>query len=210
MVQPTTFSLLAHLMSGHITLATSHVFVRPTSPVGTHRDFKQIGWHRDGPAYGAAEQNGTLPWLFTKIGYFLTDTTIADCGALRLVPGSHKYAGPAPTAECESEPYGAIEIAVKAGTAVLLDNRLFHSVGPNFSALARETIYVGYCWRYLRPLDFVEQPKEILNRCTPIQRQLLGDASSPLAYCLPGETDTPLVDWLSGGETPPVDWLSNH
>ena len=46
-------------------------------------------------------------------------------------------------------------------------------------------------------MDFVEQPKELLYKCTPIQRQLLGDASSPLGFFLPSETDTPLVDWLS-------------
>ena len=86
MVQPTTFPLLTQLMNGHITLTTSHAFIRPTSPKGTKKDSKQIGWHRDGPAYGASEQNGVLPWLITKIGYFLTDTTIPDCAALRIIP----------------------------------------------------------------------------------------------------------------------------
>ena len=48
MVQPTTFPLLTQLMNGHITLTTSHVFIRPTSPKATKKDSKQIGWHRDG------------------------------------------------------------------------------------------------------------------------------------------------------------------
>ena len=211
MVQPTTFPLLTQLMNGHITLTTSHVFIRPTSPKGTKKDSKQIGWHRDGPAYGASEQNGVLPWLITKIGYFLTDTTIPDCAALRVIPGSHKYAGPAPIAEDESEPYGAIEVKVKAGSAVFLDNRLFHSVGPNLSSVARETIYIGYCWRYLKSIDFVEQPKELLDKGTPIQRQLLGDASSPLAYFLPSQTDTPLADWMrnSPASTPLSEYPSS-
>ena len=220
MVQPTTFPLLTQLMNGHITLTTSHAFIRPTSPKGTKKDSMQIGWHRDGPAYSASEQNGVLPWLITKIGYFLTDTTIPDCGALRIVPGSHKYSGPAPVAEGESEPYGAIEVKVKAGSAVFLDNRLFHSVGPNFSLLARETIYIGYCWRYVKSIDFVEQPKELLDKCTPIQRQLLGDASSPLAYFLPTQTDTPLVDWMRNSPAAtrrskhlsegPIDFTESH
>ena len=220
MVQPTTFPLLTQLMNGHITLTTSHAFIRPTSPKGTKKNSKQIGWHRDGPAYGASEQNGVLPWLITKIGYFLTDTTIPDCSALCVVPGSHKYSGPAPIAEGESEPYGAIEVKVKAGSAVFLDNRLLHSVGPNFSSVARENIYIGYCWRYLKSIDFVEQPKELLDKCTPIQRQLLGDASSPLAYFLPSQTDTPLVDWIrnSPGATRlseypssgPIDFSETH
>ena len=208
MVQPTTFPLLTQLMNGHITLTTSHAFIRPTSPKGTKRDSKQIGWHRDGPAYGASEQNGVLPWLITKIGYFLTDTTIPDCAALRIIPGSHKYSGSAPIAEGKSEPFGAIEVKVKAGTAVFLDNRLFHSVGPNFSSVTRENIYIGYCWRYLKCLDFVEQPKELLDKCTPIQRQLLGEASSPLAYFLPSQTDTPLVDWMR--DSPAATRLSEY
>ena len=158
MVHRTTFPLLTQLMNGHLTLTTSHVFIRPTSTEVAKKDFDLdghalTGWHRDGPAYDISEQNGALPWLHTKIGYFLTDTTIPDCGALRVIPGSHKYSGPAPIAEGESEPYGAIELKVSAGSAVFFDNRLFHTVGQNLSSVTRENIYIGYCWRYLRSMD---------------------------------------------------------
>jgi ectoine hydroxylase-related dioxygenase (phytanoyl-CoA dioxygenase family) len=193
MVHPSAFPLLVQLMNEHIALTTSHVFIRPTSPKDVDDSFKQIGWHRDGPAYPCHQnESPERPWLYTKIGYFLTDTTIPDCGALRVVPGSHRYNGPAPEAKNSSEPHGAVDVGVKPGTAVIFDNRVLHAVGPNRSPIARENVYFGYCWRYLRAIDFVQQEQSLLDKCTPIQRQLLGDATSPLGYYLPKEDDTPL------------------
>jgi len=193
MVHPTTFPLLVELMSGKLTLTTSHVFLRPRSPEEASYDYKQIGWHRDGQAQVMPGE--PRPWLYTKIGYFLTDTTLPDCGALRVVPGSHRYDGPAPAPEPTAEPYGAIEVRVKAGTAVIFENRLFHAVGPNFTDLTRENIYLGYCWRFIRPIDFVEQPESLKALGSPIQRQLLGQASSALGYFLPCKDEEPLVPW---------------
>eukprot|EP01044_Picomonas_judraskeda_P000670 COSAG03_NODE_31_length_18330_cov_15.424936_12_plen_70_part_00 len=38
---------------------------------------------------GAARGGGgTTPMIALKIAYFLTDTTIPDCGAMRVIPGT--------------------------------------------------------------------------------------------------------------------------
>ncbi len=206
MVHPKTFPLVVELMGPHIALTTSHALIRPVSRPGTPKQAKQVGWHRDGPVPSTPTVHGGLPWLYTKIGYFLTDLRIPDAGALRVVPGSHRYAGPAPQAggsgeaEDSFDPYGTIEITCKPGTAVIFDNRLLHSVGPNYSSQRRENFYFGYCPRYLRPIDYVCQTSTVLEKATPIQRQLLGEASSSCGYYLPQEDDVPLAAWQRGRE----------
>lgn len=112
-----------------------------------------------------------------------------------MVPGSHRYGGPPPQAGPDQEPYGSIEVKVKAGDAVIFENQVLHAVGPNHADNARKNIYMGYCWRYLRPVDYVTQSAELLATATPIQRQLLGDTSSGLGYYLPRPEDVPLAQW---------------
>src|SRR5207237_214980 len=121
--------------------------------------------------------NGQWPWLYSKIGYFLSDLTIPDAGALRVVPGSHRTLYPAKQPG-SPDPYGAVELKVKPGTAVIFENRLWHAVGPNYSAVPRKNVYFGYCWRWMRPIDYVQYPAAVLEKLTPIQRQLLGDVKT--------------------------------
>ncbi len=196
MVHPKTFPLLLDVMGPNICLTTSHAYLRPPSPPGTTEDFKQIGWHRDGQAFSTCEPGGQLPWLYTKIGFFFSDTTIPDCGALRAVPGSHRYSGAIAQDDDHWEPYGAVEVGVKAGSAVMFDNRIYHSVGPNYSEVTRENIYLGYCWRYIRPIDYIEQEDHVLEGATPIQAQLLGKVQDALSFYLPQDGDVPLSEFV--------------
>lgn len=193
------FALMLDLMGPSIQLTTSHLFIRPPSPAGATASFKQIDWHRDGPNPRPHPVNGTEPWLYSKIGYFLTDTTIPDAGALRVVPGSHRYGGAPPSSgDAGADPYGAIEAAVKPGDAVIFENRLLHAVGPNFSTVARKNLYMGYSWRWLRPIDYHTQSPEILARANRFERQLLGDAETAFSHYANPKGGLPLADWKPG------------
>ena len=196
MVHPKAFSLLLDIMGPNICLTTSHALLRPPSP-GVTRDFKQAGWHRDGQAYSTYDNGPTLPWLYCKIGFFLTDTTIPDCGALRAVPGSHRFSGPAAQDADHYDPYGAVDIGVKPGSIIIFDNRIYHSVGPNYSDVTRENIYIGYCWRHIRPIDYIQQSDDVFDGATPIQSQLLGKVGDSCGFYLPQPGDTPLVDFYN-------------
>ncbi len=198
MVHPQAFPLLLDIMGPNICLTTSHGLLRPPSPAGTTRDFKQAGWHRDGQAFSTCEPGGQLPWLYTKIGFFLTDTTIPDCGALRAVPGSHRYSGAIAQDEDHWDPYGAVDVGVKAGSIIIFDNRIYHSVGPNYSDITRENIYIGYCWRHLRPIDYIEQEEATFAGATAIQSQLLGKIQDACGFYLPQPGDIPLQDFVNG------------
>jgi len=193
---PATFPLVAELMGPSIQLNTSHVMVRPPQPAGTAATFKAIDWHRDGCAE-VAPVHGTFPWIYTKIGYFLTDLTQPGRGNLRVVPGSHLKAERPVTLEGHVDPDGAIEVLTEPGDAVIFQQRLWHAVGPNMSPITRKNVYFGYCYRWVKPLDYVTQSPELIAQASSIQKQLLGECKSEMTFWLPKADEVPLKDWLA-------------
>ncbi len=191
---PTTVPLATQLLGHNIQLITSHLVVRPPCPAGTGTSEKVSGWHRDGGT-APSDLGGKLPRLFIKIGYWLTDLTEQGRGAIRLIPGSHNLTEPPPGIE-DGDPENAIELQVEPGTALLFENRTYHAVGPNLSALDRKSFFFGYGYRWIRPMDYLSMPAEILARCDPIRRQLLGGCTGPMRFQLPEADDVPLRDWL--------------
>ena len=67
-----------------------------------------------------------------------------------------------------------MELQLPAGSAVLWRTATWHCVGPNLSDRTRKIVHVGYHYRWLRPTDFIEQDPALIERCSPIRRQLLG------------------------------------
>ena len=191
---PSTFPLMTELLGWNIQLTTSHVFVRMPTP-GAAASFKASGWHCDGPRPMFPEVNGAYPLMYAKIGYFLTDLSEPDRGNLRLVPGSHLSAKE-PEKDESGEPVGAIQVLTRPGDAVFFEQRTWHAVGPNFSETPRKNIYIGYCHRYLKAIDFMTQAPGLLEQANPIQRQLLGAVTHDLGYYLPRDADVPLKAWL--------------
>jgi ectoine hydroxylase len=194
MTHPKIFPLIVDLMGPHISLITSHMFSRPPTKEALST-FKQIDWHRDGPAKGGISFNGKFPWLYTKVGIFLTDLMVENAGSLRVIPGSHLNDKNLQYCKNKKDPIGTYEIRVPAGSVVVFDNRVLHAVGPNYSDVSRENIYFGYGWRYIKPIDYVSQSEQLLNDCTPIQKQLFGQKKSELGFYIPQEEDVPLVEW---------------
>jgi ectoine hydroxylase-related dioxygenase (phytanoyl-CoA dioxygenase family) len=192
---PATVPLVPQILNWDIQLDTSHIIVRPPQPPGTGEDFKAIGWHRDG-GIATLEMPEPLSRLRLKICYVLSDLSQPGRGNTRFVPGSHRRVGPPPRTR-DGDPDGAIEVLANAGDAVMFENRLYHAVGPNLSDITRKTIFMGYSYRWLRPLDYVVQPPEVLARVQddPIRWQLLGAWKTEMAFSLPKDEDVPLRAW---------------
>jgi ectoine hydroxylase-related dioxygenase (phytanoyl-CoA dioxygenase family) len=185
---------VADIFGWNIQLTTSHVFVRTPNP-NEKPTFKATDWHADGPSPAFPTIGGVFPRLYGKIGFFLTNLSEPDRGNLRVVPGSHLSATPPPKDPNTGDPTGAIQVLTRPGDAVLFEQRCWHAVGPNYSTLSRKNIYLGYCYRWMKAIDFVTQSDDLLAKATPVQRQLLGDATGQLSYYLPGTNnfaDVPL------------------
>ena len=120
----------------------------------------------------------------------------AEIGATRVVPRSH-LSGAAPDA---SVPHVVPSIAAEgpAGTAVVIDGRLWHGAGANTGNADRYGVTTNYCAPQCRPLEnYVRGLRpEVLDRLTPEIKARLGFATwssyghtgDPDAACaLPGD-----------------------
>lgn len=188
---PATFPLVVDLLNWNIHLITSHLIMRAPSPPDADASWMASGWHRDGGS-SSVEMQEPHPRLLIKIAYWLSDLSEPGRGAIRFVPGSNRMVGRPAQAPGAPDPYGAIELTARPGDAVLFEQRLWHAVGPNRSEQVRKGLFFGYGYRWLRPMDHVTQPRELLDRVTPIRRQLLGDAATELGYYIPTDADVPL------------------
>ena len=195
----TAVPLVPHILGWNIQLDTSHVIVRPPQSPEVDDSFKAIGWHRDG-GLTLIQMPDPLPRLRLKICYVLSDLSQPGRGNTRFVPGSQRLPGVTlnPAKQPGSiDPEGAIEVLAEPGDAVLFENRLFHAVGPNRSPVTRKTIFMGYSYRWLRPMDYVIQNADLLAKVQhdPILWQLLGGWDTPLAFITTKDEDVPLRAW---------------
>ena len=191
---PRILPLVVDAIGWNIQIRTTHVDVRPPYPVdlkarvtgvGKGEDhkagYRNVGWHPDlasDDLFMAPSLDGRLPFMEVKVFYVLYDMTESNCGNLWLVPGSHRRR-PAELfgRENGSEPEGAVELKLPIGSAVLWRTAVWHCVGPNLSRKTRKIMHVGYHYRWLRPTDFDVQDPGLIERCSPVRRQLLGTLS---------------------------------
>ena len=192
------FPLLWDILGWNIQLYISHLIMYPPEPSDTPRIAKAAHWHQDG-GRPVPEMERPHPRLSLKVSYWLTDVTDRDNGAMRLIPGSHKLDTRPPNKgnNPHGDPEGAIDLLVKRGTAVLFDRRMWHSRGWNFSDVTRKVLFMGYSYRWLRGLDYNLMPEEVLEKCDPIRRQLLGDGVDVKGWWQPTDADVPLKTWIA-------------
>ena len=192
------FPLLWDILGWNIQLYISHLIMYPPEPPDTPRVTKAAHWHQDG-GRPVPEMERPHPRLSLKVSYWLTDVTHRDNGAMRIVPCSHKLdiRPPNRADNPDGDPEGAIDLLVKRGTAVLFDRRMWHSRGWNFSDVTRKVLFMGYSYRWLRGLDYNLMPPELLEKCDPIRRQLLGDGVDIKGWWQPTDADVPLKTWIA-------------
>lgn len=200
-------ALVVSLLGPQIQLRGSNFDVRPSQPPGGQAVADRFSsWHLDQPEGGWPTVGGVVPFMELKVGYYLTDLTGPSSGALRVRPGSHRRP-PDARSDGSAQPDRVAELDVRAGTAVIWRTSLLHQVAPNYSGRTRKCIYLAYQHRWLRPSDYVTVSAEVLARCNPVQRQLLGalgegmcqlrdaDVEPCSPYWTPRPEDVPLEAW---------------
>jgi hypothetical protein len=104
-----------------------------------------ISLHADGQPYGSQifGYEGSCPWL-VRVLYYLDDLT-PEVSPFRVVPHSHlsMHADANPYKRYESHPE-EVMVPVKAGSAVLINHRVFHGNFPNTGSRAREMLAIAY------------------------------------------------------------------
>ena len=197
----TSIPLVWDILGWNIQLYISHLIVYPAEP---EKDKVLTGgWHQNG-GRPVREMERRQPRLSLKISYWLGDVDSPDNGAMRIIPGSHKRDALPLSSDSDSEKI--LDLCVKAGTAVLFDRRMWYRRGLNTSSTSRKVLFFGYSYRWLRGLDFNLMPQEVLKKCDPIRRQLLGDGVDIKGWWQPTEADVPLRTWIKEhrGEELPI------
>ena len=190
---PKTVPLAWKVLNWNIQLNTSHLIVLPSGPEPTPQVKNRIGLHRDGGT-SHREMQEPHPRILLKIAYVISDQSDPASGATVIVPGSNRLTG-RPSADPDTGwARGAISMNVKAGDAFLFEQRTWHGIGHNWSGVPRKTIFVGYAYRWVKPMDYIMMPDELVAKCNPVQKQLLGVVSDPLSYYLPQDADVPLKE----------------
>lgn len=169
---PTVLPKVQKLLGNNIWVNLSHLNVNPPQSLERENDSKfDYGWHRDGGAINT-DLPPPAPLMSIKVGFYLSDLTEPGRGQTYLIPGSHKSEDAPPNDD--DLPPAAKPLCVKAGTALLFDRRLMHSIrSPNTSDITRKAIFVQYAFRWLCPVDAMTV-EHLRDRCSPARLQLLG------------------------------------
>ena len=201
---PTTFPKVWGVLGWNIYLYHSHLDVTPCESARAQN--WHVAWHQDSMRVNDEIESNPRPRLSLKVGYYLTDVSVPGRGNTLIVPGSHLANELDCPQDGRSNPAGAEPVCVRAGSAILLDRRLWHSRSANASDITRKVVWFGYAYRWLRTKDEMTV-QHLYPRLDPIRRQLLGDGSANGVYD-PTDDDVPLRTWLrehhppSAGDSP--------
>ena len=121
--------------------------------------------HTDSQPYGSKifGAQASAPVL-VRVLYYLDDLT-AEKAPLRVIPYSHMslHADGNPYNRYESHPDEKV-ITCKAGTAVVINQKIFHGNGPNTSAETRRLFAVAYRPAWAGPIEEIaDWPVEQVN-----------------------------------------------
>lgn len=190
---PRTLPKVWGILGWNIYLYHSHIDVTP--PADEHALTWRVAWHQDSMRVNDEIESHPRPRLSLKIGFYLTDASEPDRGNTLILPGSHLQDDLDCPADGVSNPAGAEPLCVKAGTAVIIDRRIWHSRSPNLCDQTRKVVWLGYSYRWLRPKDAMTV-SHLYPRLDPISRQMLGDGLSANGTYDPVDGDVPLRTWL--------------
>lgn len=185
---PVTFPYVWGLLGWNIYSHHNHLDVTPPTP---QPDESSWGWHQDGYRQNSdpesLDPSQPRPMLSLKVAYVLSDLSRTGRGATKIIPGSHLWntlPRPPAVAGRQPDPEGAVEITAEPGDAFLFDRRLWHSRSPNRSTITRKMLFIGYTYRWIRPLDepVTDRDAEWWAGLSPVRRQLLGDGPDAINH----------------------------
>jgi hypothetical protein len=188
LTQPTLFPYMWGLAGWNIYTHHNHLDVTPPAAA---TEAPSWGWHQDGYRQNSdpetMDPNLPRPMFSLKIGYVISDLSEKGRGATKVIPGSHLWNSlprPADTTIENPDPEGTVEITANPGDCFIFDRRLWHSRSPNYSDVTRKMLFIGYTYRWIRNLDDmpIDHDGEWWANRTPVQRQLLGEATHTANY----------------------------
>ena len=134
-----------------------------------------ISLHTDGQPYGSKifGYEGSCP-ILVRVLYYLDDLT-PQVSPFRVVPRSHlsMHADGNPYRRYASHPE-EVMVPAKAGSAILINHRVFHGNFPNTGDRSRELLAIAYRPAWASPIkDVTEWDPAALEKLPPAVRALM-------------------------------------
>ena len=174
LVDHPTVSLIVQLLSPNIHLhSTTLIYKRPEA---SNAEAFRRGWHRDIRIPRDLGHRG-LPLVGIKICYCLTDFQQPDSGMTLFARGTHRRTEPLAIPKGQVDPDGVelCDLKLRAGDALLFENRIFHTAAPNRSNRVSKVLMYGYSYRWMKPEVYLDVPDQrYLDKAGPIVHQLMG------------------------------------
>jgi len=190
-----TLPLVIQLLGSNLQLSTSHLIYRHPDPPGAPATVRRPGWHRDGGRTQLDLGQGNYPRLGLKCAFYLTDLSEPNSGVTMLAPGSNQLKERIEIPAGEVDPENALEPLLNPGDCVVFEYRTWHAGAPNFTDRTRKAIMIGYCYRWLKPMDYVKQDPEFVDKLSDIERYLVGEEVDDTAEFQPQGGANPLNEW---------------
>jgi ectoine hydroxylase len=165
-------------------LHNSQVFIRAPGPSGTK-------WHNDGARAVPYKVYAPRLPLQLKVAYWLTDLPRERMGNLVIAPGSHKSQEFAAYTKPQDVP-GQVAVCVPAGTMMLINGNIFHTVQDNESDVARYNTFYTYCPSWVCEADRLSCDEAWLATLTREQRIIMRSYRFPYDRTKPPASDFPL------------------
>ena len=194
-----TLPLVIQLLGSNLQLSTSHLIYRHPDPAGTPDTIRRPSWHRDGGRIMRDLGEARYPRMGLKCAFYLTDLSEPNSGVTLLAPGSNQLVDSIHIAEGATDPENVLEPLLNPGDCVIFEYRTWHAGAPNFTSRTRKAVMIGYCYRWLKPLDFVQQDQSFLEKLTGLEKYLAGE-----------EIDDTLEFQPTGGVNPLNEWCARH
>ena len=203
---PTVFPKVFGILGWNIHIYHTVALSRSPDTEEKRRQKARLPWHQDSDRVNADVAPGPTMRISLKVGYLLTDLTKKGRGNQLFIPGSHLKRELDWPADGVSNPKGVYTLQAPAGSAVLFEQRIWHTGSPNLSNKTRKTLYYGYSYRWFHPRD-ERTVSHYMERSDPIRRQLLGAKTKSLGLTSPQPEDVPLRTWMEEhlGEEAVVD-----
>ncbi|HVF09795.1 MAG TPA: phytanoyl-CoA dioxygenase family protein [Abditibacteriaceae bacterium] len=139
-----------------------------------------VSLHADGQPYGSQifGYEGSCPWI-VRVLYYLDDLT-PEVSPFLVVPRSHLclHADANPYKRYESHPE-QVMVPATAGSAVLINHRVFHGNFPNTGARPRELLAIAYRPAWAGPVaEVAPWNPDDLEKLPARVRPLFGDRNT--------------------------------
>ena len=190
-----TLPLVIQLLGSNLQLSTSHLIYRHPDPPGTPDSVRRPGWHRDGGRTQLDLGQDHYPRLGLKCAFYLTDLSEPNSGVTMLAAGSNRLKESIEIPEGETDPATAIEPQLNPGDCVIFEYRTWHAGAPNFTDITRKCVMIGYCYRWLKPMDYVKQDAAFVDKLSDIERYLVGEEVDDTVEFQPQGGANPLNAW---------------